>query len=69
MRSPDSCSRCLFRIPRLADFVLADRPLADASNHQTQVTDSATGQAAPMKGTVWLKTADVPTDPLGLARA
>ena len=31
---------------------------------QTQVTDHATGQTAPMKGTVWLKTADVPTDPL-----
>ena len=38
--------------------------VADAANHQTQITDIATGQTAPMKGTVWLKTADVPTDPL-----
>ena len=37
---------------------------ADAAGNATNVVETATGQSAPMKGTVWLATADLPTDPL-----
>ena len=64
MRSPGSDSRRLSRTVWLRRILRSARQVADAANHQTQITDIATGQTAPMKGTVWLKTADVPTDAL-----
>jgi Ca2+-binding RTX toxin-like protein len=38
--------------------------VADADNNQTQVTNVATGQTAAMKGAVYLRTPDIPLDPL-----
>ncbi|CAK0749519.1 serralysin [Gammaproteobacteria bacterium] len=38
--------------------------VADAANQFTSIIDKTTGHIAPMKGVVWLETAEVPNDPL-----